>query len=322
MPPNPLTGTLAMPIRLGANLAEPALTSRHARLAEAAGFDFVAAGEHLYRDERPGPTQLALTALAAAAGATERVRLLSSIIITPLHHPVMLAKQSAVVDQISGGRLTLGLGVGGEFPGEFRALGIPLNERGPRTDEAIRIMRALWSGGPASHAGRAFTFEDVTLNPGPLQKGGPPIWVGGRTEAAMQRAARSGDGWLPYLYRPSHYARSVDAIKGLLEKRGRSLDNFGFGLHLMTAIGATKEDSIRLAAPALQAGYKYDGNYAELAERYVLLGPPDAAVSALQQFHEAGARDILLSWMTPSESIEAQIEVVGKSVIPAIRTAS
>lgn len=308
-----------MPMRLGANLAEPALTARHARLAEAAGFDFVAAGEHLYRDERPGPTQLALTALAAAAGATERVRLLSSIIITPLHHPVMLAKQAAVLDQISGGRLTLGLGVGGEFPGEFRALGVPLNERGQRTDEAIRIMRALWTGRPASHSGRAFAFEEVALNPPPVQEGGPPIWVGGRTEPAMKRAARSGDGWLPYLYRPSHYARSVVAIKALLEKRGRPVEGFGFGLHLMTAIGATKEESIKLAAPALKAGYKYDGDYAELAERYVLLGPPDAAVAALHEFHKAGAEDILLSWMTPSDAIDAQIEIVGKSVIPAIR---
>lgn len=309
-----------MPVRLGANLADPARTARHARLAEAAGFDFVAAGEHLYRDERPGPTQLALTALAAAAGATERVRLLSSIIITPLHHPVMLAKQAAVVDQISGGRLTLGLGVGGEFPGEFRALGVPLNERGPRTDEAIRIMKALWSGQPTSHAGKAFAFENVALDPGPHQEGGPPIWIGGRTEAAMKRAARAGDGWLPYLYRPSHYARSADTIKALLQKRGRSIDGFGFGLHLMTAIGPTKADSIKLAAPALEAGYKYDGDYAELAERYVLLGPPEAAVAALQEFHKAGAQDIILSWMTPPDAIDAQIELTGRDVIPALRS--
>lgn len=307
-------------IRIGANLAEPALTARHARLAEEAGFDFVGAGEHVYRDERPGPTQIALSALATAAGATSRIGLLSSIIITPLHHPVMLAKEAAVVDQTSGGRLTLGLGVGGEFQGEFRALGVPLSERGSRTDETVRILKQLWSGGPATHSGKRFLFKDVALDPQPAQPGGPKVWIGGRTDAAMRRAARLGDGWLPYLYRPSHYARSVETVRGLLAKNGRGQDGFGWGLHLMTAIAATREESIRLAAGSLKAGYKYDGSYEELAERYVLLGPPGAAAARLQEFHAAGACDILLSWMVPAEMIADQIAMVGQDVVPRLKS--
>ena len=301
-------------------MGEPALPVRHASLAEEFGFDFVGAGEHVYRDERPGPTQIALSALAAAAGATTRVGLLTSIVIAPLHHPVMLAKEAAVVDQISGGRLTMGLGVGGEFPGEFGALNVPLNERGPRTDETIRILKALWSGEPVSHSGRHFSFEAVALNPPPAQRGGPKVWVGGRTDAAMSRAARLGDGWLPYLYRPSHYSRSVDTLKGLLAKRGRTADGFGWGLHLMTALAATREESISLAAASLRAGYKYDGSYEELAERYVLLGPPDAAANRLEEFHDAGARDVLLSWMVPADRIEEQIKSVGRNVIPRLKS--
>ncbi|MBI2965342.1 MAG: TIGR03619 family F420-dependent LLM class oxidoreductase [Chloroflexi bacterium] len=309
-----------MSLRIGANLAEPALTASHARLAEEAGFDFVGAGEHVYRDERPGPTQIALSALATAAGATSRVGLLTSIVIAPLHHPVMLAKEAAIVDLASGGRLTIGLGVGGEFPGEFAALGIPLNQRGARTDETVEILRALWSGGPATHAGKLFSFKDVTLDPGPAQPGGPKIWIGGRTEAAMKRTARMGDGWLPYLYRPSQYARSVDTVKGLLARYGRRDDAFGWGLHLMTAVAGTREESVRLAAESLRAGYKYDGSYEELAERYVLLGPPDAAIASLLEFHKSGARDVLLSWMVPSDRISEQIESIGQNVIPHLKS--
>ena len=115
-------GACKLTLRLGSNLADPFQTAAHARLAEEVGFDFVGAGEHVFRDERPGSTQIALSALATAAGATSRVRLLTSIVIAPLHHPVMLAKEAAVVDAASGGRLTLGVGVGGEFPTEFAAL--------------------------------------------------------------------------------------------------------------------------------------------------------------------------------------------------------
>jgi probable F420-dependent oxidoreductase len=309
-----------MPLRIGANLAEPALTARHARLAEEAGFHFVGAGEHVYRDDRPGPTQIALIALAVAAGATTHVGLLSSIVITPLHHPVMLAKEASVVDQASGGRLTLGLGVGGEFPGEFRALGVPTGERGARTDETIRILRKLWAGGAASHRGKHFAFDDVSLVPAPAQPGGPKVWIGGRTDAAMRRAARLGDGWLPYLFRPSQYARSVETLGGLLARRGRSIDGFGMGLHLMTAVASNREESVRLAAAELRAGYRYDGSYEELAERYVLLGPPEAAAARLKEFESAGAREILLSWMVPARLIEEQIAVVGRDVIPRIQS--
>lgn len=309
-----------MALRIGANLAEPALTARHARVAEEAGFHFVGAGEHVYRDDRPGPTQIALTSLAVAAGATTRVGLLSSIVIAPLHHPVMLAKEAAVVDQASGGRLTLGVGVGGEFPGEFRALGVPTGERGARTNETIRILRKLWAGGAASHRGKYFAFDDVALVPQPAQPGGPKVWIGGRTDAAVGRAARLGDGWLPYLYRPSQYARSLDSLAGLLAKRGRSIEGFGKGLHLMTAVASTREESVRQAAAELRAGYRYDGSYEELAERYVLLGPPEAAAARLQEYEAAGAQDILLSWMVPTHLIEAQIEVVGRDVIPRIQS--
>lgn len=308
-----------MPLRLGSNLADPRRTAEHARLSEEVGFDFVGAGEHVFRDHRPGDTQIALSALAIAAGATRRIRLLTSIVIAPLHHPVMLAKEASVVDVASGGRLTLGIGVGGEFPTEFDALEVPLKERGARTDESLQIMKRLWSEQDVTHAGRFFSFQGLTLYPPAAQRDGPPIWVGGRTEPAMRRAVKYGDGWLPYLYRPSHYARSVETVGGMLADAGRSADDFGWGLHLMTVLGDSHDEARETAAAGLRAGYLYEGDYDRLAERYCLLGTPDECAQLLIEFHEAGARDILLSWLAPAERIAEQIRLVGEEVIPKLR---
>lgn len=307
-----------MTLRIGSNLADPLQTAQHARLSEDAGFDFVGAGEHVFRDNRPGSTQIALSALATAAGATSHIRLLTSVVIVPLHHPVMLAKEATIVDAASGGRLTLGVGVGGEFPGEWDALDIPIKERGARTNESIELMKRLWSEEDVTHDGRFFSCRGITLYPSSPQAGGPPLWVGGRAEPGMKRAAKYGDGWLPYLFRPSHYARSVETLGNMLVEAGRNTDGFGWGLHLMTALGETREEAVATATAGLEAGYNYDGDYSELAERYCLLGTPDECVEQLKAFEEAGARDILLSWLAPASRISEQIEVAGREILPCL----
>ena len=308
-----------MTLKIGSNLADPARTIEHARLSEHMGFDFVGAGEHIYRDQRPGITQLALSALATAAGATQRISLLSSVVIAPIHHPVMLAKEAAVLDVSSGGRLILGVGVGGEFPTEFAAFDISLRQRGRRTTETIQILKKLWAGKNVDHAGRYFSFPSLALSPAPAQAGGPPIWVGGRSEAAMARAAKYGDGWLPYLYHPSRYARSVETVSALLTQAGRDTSRFAWGLHLMTAVGETYEQAVELAVAGLRAGYLYDGDYRELAKRYCLVGTPEDCIAKLKEFEGAGTRLILLSWLAPPERIADQIRVVGEQVIPQMR---
>jgi|TARA_B100001964_G_scaffold232149_1_gene287610 probable F420-dependent oxidoreductase len=306
--------------KIGVNLSDVADTARHAKLSEDLGFDFVGAGEHIMRDDPSGPTQIALSALAVAAGATERVSLLSSIVIAPLHHPVLLAKEAAVVDLASAGRLILGIGVAGEFPAEFEAMNIPVNQRGTRADETIEVARAIWSGPNASHHGKRHNFDGFTLSPGTHSPGGPPIWAGGRSESAMERATRAGDGWLPYLFTPSQYARGAGQVREMLEKRGRGDEaDFGYGLHLMTALGSTHEKALDSAAKGLSEAYRYSGSYEDLAERYVLLGPPEEAAERINEFREAGAGHILLSWVTPFDEIDDQIAIAGEGLLPLLR---
>ena len=191
--------------------------------------DWLAAAEQLPIDSiwqgghiiSPAYTGEAITRLSLITAWTERVRVGTSILLLPLYHPVVVAKQIADLDSRSGGRVSVGVGVGGEFRAEFDAVGVPVAERGARTDEAMQVLRLLWSGKPVSHHGKFFNFDDIEIRPvalrrderPPAQPGGPPLLVSGRKEPAMRRAARLGDGWMPYLMSSSAYARTVNTIR-------------------------------------------------------------------------------------------------------------
>src|SRR6476660_5929460 len=123
-----------------------------------------------------------LMQLAQAAVVSRRLKLGTNVYLVPLRHPVPIAKQAATLDHLSEGRLIFGVGIGGEFPKEFEACGVPLRERGPRLGEAVEVMRKLWTGETVSHHGRFYQFADVKMTPSPRQPGGPPIWFGGRSE--------------------------------------------------------------------------------------------------------------------------------------------
>jgi len=135
----------------------------------------------------------------------------------------------------------------------------------------------------------------------------------------MARAAQLGDGWLPYLYHPGRYERSVKTVSEYLEREGRNPGTFAWGLHLMTAVDTTHEAAVETAATGLRAGYLYDGDYRELAKRYCLVGTPEECIARLKEFESAGAQSILLSWLAPPDRIAEQIRVVGERVIPEIR---
>src|SRR5271157_5537795 len=135
--------------------------------------------------------------LGVVAGATERLRLVTSVLVLPYRNPVLTAKMVASLDILSGGRVTLGAGAGW-LKEEFEALNSPaFNARGAVTDEWITIFKQLWSQSPASFDGRFYRYSDIRCEPLPIQKPHPPIWVGGHSRAALRRTARHGDGWHP-----------------------------------------------------------------------------------------------------------------------------
>jgi probable F420-dependent oxidoreductase len=166
---------------------------RAASHAEDLGFDHVAVGNRLL-DSGSGLDTDPIVLHAAVAAATRRLRLLTSVLAAPYYPALVLANQAATLDVISCGRLILGVGTGWN-PQEFAALGVPARERGARTDDHLAAARALWSQRPADFDGQFTTLRAARLGVPPVTPGGPPIWVGGHSDAALRRALRFGDGW-------------------------------------------------------------------------------------------------------------------------------
>ena len=174
---------------------------RVARTADELGFDAISIPEHIVMPNDLVPAMGpfwpdAFTAMSFIAGATTRIQVDSSVIVTPYHHPVTFAKAVSTLDLLSGGRVKLTLGAG-MARGEFAALGVPFTKRGRVMDEYIDAMKVLWTADEPEYHGEFVDFAGIAFEPKPVQKPHPPLWIGGSSMAALRRAARVGDGWSP-----------------------------------------------------------------------------------------------------------------------------
>lgn len=278
------------------------------------GFDSVWTPEHILFY---GPTLDATVVLGAYAARTTRVKLGTSILLMPLRNPTVTAKAISTADVLSGGRVLLGIGVGGEFPKEFEATGVPVNERGARTNEAIRVVKQLWSEDNTSFHGRWTNFDGVTMHPKPPQPGGPPIIIAGRSEAAMRRAARLGDGYMPYLFTPERYASAKQAIEGDAAGRGRDLAGFHWALYQFTCVAPTYAEAHERAVARLSRQYNQD--FSAIADRYCALGTPDQVVERLRAFAAAGVRHFILTPITPPGAFVEHVDLFAKEIMPALK---
>jgi probable F420-dependent oxidoreductase len=196
-----------------------------ARQAETLGFDSVWVSDHIVVPQSAIPRFGEVffepfTTLAYVAGKTQRIRLGTSVIILPYRNPLFMAKALATLDVLSGGRLIVGGGVGW-LAEEFDVLGVPFKERGARSDEALRVMRALWTEAEPKLEGRFFRFAGIKAEPKPLQKPHPPIWIGGASRATFRRAVEFADAWHPS-HRPiEEIAAGAKTLKELAAARGR-----------------------------------------------------------------------------------------------------
>jgi probable F420-dependent oxidoreductase len=294
--------------------------------------DWLAAAEQLPIDSiwqgghiiSPAYTGEAITRLALITAWTERVRVGTSILLLPLYQPVIVAKQMADLDSRSGGRVSVGVGVGGEFRAEFDAVGVPVAERGARTDEAMQVLRLLWKGGPVSHHGKFFNFDNTEIRPvalrrdekPPVQPGGPPLLVSGRKEPAMRRAARLGDGWMPYLMSASAYARTVATIRQEAEAAGRDLTDFEWMMYLYTSIRGDGDKARHDVATFLGRGYG-DKPQAML-DRIAPAGTPEEVAVRLQEYVDAGVRHFIISPAAPEDTFEV-IKLAAEEVLPRLQ---
>ena len=280
-----------------------------ARLAEALGFDSVWVGDHvLWYVPVPDP----MVMLGAIAAGSERARLGTGVLLAPLRPAVVVAKQAATVDQLCDGRLVLGVGVGGENPAEYAAAGVPIGERGRRLDETIAACRLLWSGERISYEGRHIRLENVRLDYLPARPDGPPIWIGGRSPAAVRRAGQLGDGWLAFVVTPERFAESWPAVLQHAETNGRDPALLTPALQLWCQLEASEEEALAVIGPQIERTYRTP--YARFA-RYCIAGDVDCWLRRLEQFVAAGVRhfnlifaggDVRLQMVQFAESVLAR----------------
>ena len=274
---------------------------RVARALEAAGFDSIWAGDHVSFSV---PIFESLTLLSFVAAATERVRIGTCVYLLPLRHPTTTAKVTSTLDVLSGGRLTLGVGVGGEFPPEFEASGVPVGERGSRANEAIEILRKLWTEDGVSHAGRHFRFGPVNIDPKPLQAGGPPILVGGRKPPALRRAGRLADGYISHMCAAEMYRDNLAAIRRHAAAAGRSDVPFHTAAFVFTILDDDYDAALDRAAGLLQM--IYNRPFRDAARKYCLLGRPADCLEQMQAFVDAGCRNFVLSPLMDTDEFLAR----------------
>jgi len=302
-------------VEFGLSLSAITSIPSHARNAEAMGFDYLTCGEHLMFH---GPIGNSLIALAAAASVTQNIKLMSTIVLVPLYgSAAMLAKMTAVLDVVSGGRYHFGIGVGGEFPREFEAAGVPVNQRGSRTNEALEVITRLWTEKKVTFSGKYSNFKEVTIDPPPVQKPHPPIWVAGRQESAMRRAARYAQGWLPYMYTPEQLASSIEKIIGFGRQNGRDLSAFHHGLFIFTSVYKDRDKAREVAAR--QVGRNYAQDFSNKAGRYLLFGTPEDCVKRLNEYVAAGARTVVIANACPREDLDSNLELIAEEILPAFR---
>ena len=283
--------------------------------SQALGFDSV-----WFREGALGGDPLAPLAVAAAAC---ELLVGTAVLVMPFRNPVLTARTVASLDELSGGRLVLGVGVGGERQREFDAYGIAAKERGPRTNEALALMLRLWQESEVTFEGRFFKAEKATLGVRPAQQPHPPIWVGGRLggqgrsrDAALRRLARFGDGWLPYLVTPEQYETGLERLAGYAAERGRDASAFTKALQINVALYPSRDEALGVIMDGSARGY---GLNRDQVERYYAFGTPAEAGARLAEYAAAGVEHFVFQWGCRREDIVANLDALAEEVLPALR---
>lgn len=304
-----------MPAKFGVSCGGDLWKADDIRAVEEFGYDSFWTGEHIVYHR---PILESITVLTYAAALTSRIRIGPATMILPLRHPTIIAKQISSLDVLSNGRVTMTIGVGGDYPREFAACDVPMKERGRRATEIMEIMRKYWSGERFDYDGEIFKLEDVDMLPMPVQPGGPPIWVSGRQKAPMKRAALLGDGWHPYMYTPERCRDSFSQVKAMANDAGRTLpDDYVFAIFIYVCIGDDAASAREFAVGELK--YRYDQEFDHLIDKYAAYGPADRIIEMLAKFIDAGVNYFILAPIMPPDNRRAHMERLASEVLPELK---
>jgi probable F420-dependent oxidoreductase len=293
--------------RLG--LPSPDTICAYAERAEDLGIDSIWLSDRIVGRE---PHLDIACIMALFAARTRRIKMGPSVLTLPARDPVQVARTYATLDYLTGGcgRVIMAVGLGSS-PRDCLACGVPSNERAPRLEESVDVLRKLWAGPRVTHHGRFYRFDDVTIEPRPA-KGHLDIWIGGRTDAALRRVARYGDGWFPSFITPGEFQDGMQRLVGYGTHHGRTIDRREAGVVLLTYATADRQRAESLLQ-LVAANFELPPE--SMAVRCAI-GTPAQCVERIHNFVEAGCTKYVLFPLAPPDELLSQIEQYGREIIP------
>jgi probable F420-dependent oxidoreductase len=308
-----LTGSrcaISIPQFVADGAFDPAALRAYLARAEALGFDSAWVMEQVLGTM---PVLGPIETMTYAAACTERLRLGCVVFVTPLHNPVHLAKSLSTLDQLSRGRIEVGVGTGGRNR-PFSAFEVDPDSLVARFNEGLRLMKALWTEPKVDFQGRFWQLEDTAMEPKPFQKPHPPIWFGATHPNALRRAVNYGDGFFGAgSTTTARFSEQVPIVRAALAEAGRDPASFRFAKRVYIAVDDDAERARRRVADGLQRLYAHVGLSG--MEAVAVFGPPAACVEGVRAVAEAGAELILFS---PFSDEAEQIERLAAEVLPRL----
>jgi probable F420-dependent oxidoreductase len=308
--PHPPRWAIALPQYVADAGFDPEAMRAYVARAEALGFESAWTQENVLGVM---PHLSPIETMTYAAACSERLRLGCAVLVSPLHTPVHLAKSLSTLDQLSRGRLEVGIGVGGGFR-DFGAFGLDATGLVSRFTEGLALMKACWTEREITFPGRFWQLEGAAMEPKPFQKPHPPVWFGGGHPDAVRRAARLADGFFGAgSATTAQFAEQVQGARAALAERGRDAATFPIAKRVYIEVDDDTERARATIAGQLDRLYGHFGLTG--MERVAVYGPPEACARGLQEVADAGAELILLN---PMVDHAAQMERLAAEVMPLL----
>ena len=257
-----------------------------------------------------------LSVIGGVVAVTKTVQVGTSIFVAARRNPVLLAHALASLDYLSGGRFIFGVGVAERElrPQEFAIAQVPMERRGRITDEYLGLLPRLWTESSVTHGGDFFQCESVTIEPKPVREGGIPMWVGGRAEESIRRAARVGAAWMPALITPGDFQAGWANLQEYSAREGRTPGSIRGAVYLFASIGSSYEAARSTLAPAIEAIFHAPF---EAFEGLCLVGTPDDWLEQIARFAHAGVRHV--NFLLYTNDLLGDVQQIGDEVAPRLR---
>ena len=284
---------------------------------ERLGYDSIWVWDHMLLGVEPNfPIVDSLTVLTAIAAKTERIRLGTGILILPLRNPVILAKQLSSMDQLSEGRMIMGL-ASGWYKREFDACGIPYDKRGKLMDENLEIMNRLFTEEKVSGRYMRHEISSAVMYPKPRQKPRMPILIGGYVDKVLHRAGTAGDGWLTYFYRPDAFKKSWDKIRAFAREGGKDPDTLLNAAQLPIVVGPSRAAIEAEMMDWLNKEWDFPA-HSDCSRDSAIIGTVEECVAQLREHLAVGVQKIIF---VPYKYRMDQVETIAREIIPRLRAA-